>query len=281
MAAHTHRELEAPPPGEPSRRLWTAAMAGLLGLGAVACGESKNKEEPDPTQVDAAVPDAPVDAASTKIISETPVQHTFAELKAMCDARGGYTEIYAACSGTNTCAGFSYGDWGEDAVLTEHSCNAVSGCAGMGCVVLPSDTAPGHGRSAVDILGAALPDTEGVAQRSCNYCHAEWSEDGSKFDATKFKVLVAPGSGRTLANWLDRPAETQARMLAFGVHGEYANGVQYGHMAAYYKLYSRAEIERVVDYIRTKATPVLKEIKVSDPPGFAPSRTTGPRRRRG
>lgn len=247
----------------PSRSLWTAALAGLMGI--TGCGDDP-KVEPDPTpdasSPDAATPDAPAPDAPgpmTKIISETPGEHTFAELTAMCDARGGYTEIYAACSGSNSCAGFSYGDWGAGAVLIEHSCAAVSGCNGMGCVVLPHDS----GKTALDILGAELPDTEGVAQRSCNYCHATWNEDGT-FDATHFKVKVPPGSTRTTANWLDKPAAAQARILAFGAHGQYENGVQFGHMAGYRTMYSRAEIERVVDYIRTTATISVEEIKTAD-----------------
>lgn len=266
----------------PSSRVWASAMAGLLGLGS-ACGDAASQEEPDPVR-DAAAADAPppVDAAidaevPSKIIRETPGEHTFAELEAMCDQRGGYIEIHASCSGSNTCAGFSYGDWGIDAVLTEHSCAAVSGCNGIGCVVLPADS----GKTALEILNETVPDTEGVAQRSCNYCHAEWSEDGGSFDATKFAVKVLPGSGRTLANWLDRSAAQQARIIAFGSHVQ-LNGTQVANMAAYYQRYSRAEIERVVDYIRTQATPVIKDIKIVDPAGFAPQAalTGRPRARR-
>ena len=256
----TSRSDLDPRTSRPSGRVWASAMAGLFGL-AGACGDDP-KAEPDPTPdapvADAAVPDMAPDAGpESKIISETPGQFTFAELTAMCDQRGGYVEIYASCSGTNSCAGFSYGDWGEDGVLTEHSCNAVSGCNGMGCVVLPADT----GKTAVDILGAMLPDTEGVAQRSCNYCHAEWNDVG--FDATKFRVHVPPGSPRNLTNWLDRTAEEQARIIAFGSHVQ-VGGVQLANMAGYAKMYSRAEIERVVQYIRTTATPVLAETKLAD-----------------
>jgi hypothetical protein len=232
-------------------------MAGLLG--ASACGDGKAKIEPDPVEPDAAVSDAPPDAATpTKIISETMVQHTFAELTAMCDARGGYIEIHASCSGSNTCAGFSYGDFGEEAVLTEHSCNAVSGCNGLGCVVLPPD----GGRTPLSILEAALPDTEGVHARSCNYCHAKYDDVG--FDATTFIVPLLPGSTRDITNWLDRSPDEQARIIAFGHHGVF-NNAQYAAMGGYYKMYSRAEIERVVQYIRTEATIEFKTIKFADP----------------
>ncbi|MGE0398247.1 MAG: hypothetical protein AB7T06_16205 [Kofleriaceae bacterium] len=272
---------EQPAARGPSSRVWASAMAGLLGLQSAACGDDKPNVEPDPDApiVDAAVADAPPDAETpSKIISETPGEHTYAELKAMCDARGGYTEIYMGCSGTNTCAGFSYGDWGADSVLVEHTCAAVSGCNGMGCVVLPSDSAPGHGRSAADILGAALPDTEGVAQRSCNYCHAEWSKDGTTYDITKFKVRVPEGSTRDLSNWLDRSPEAMARIIAFGAHATTEEGQQIAYMAPYYQMFSRAEIERVVAYIRDPAmvTPSLAVTRIADPSTFAP-RITGKR----
>lgn len=265
MTSRTRLPSDSEQPRAPSSHVWMSALAGLIGV-AAGCGDD-NKADPDPLPVDSAVvdqalpPDAPEEPPS-KIISETNVQKTFAELKTMCDQRGGYIEIHAACSGSNTCAGFSYGDWGADAVLTEHSCAAVSGCNGIGCVVLPDDTAPGFGRTAMAILAEEIPDEEGVAQRSCNYCHAEWSDTG--FDATVFKLKLVPGSTRTLANWLDTPAEVQERIVAFGARGVYPNGVAYSHMAAYYKKYSKAEIQRVVEYIRTQATVEIAYIKTED-----------------
>lgn len=248
-------------PHQPSSRVWAAALAGLLGLGA--CGDGKNPVEPDPTPMDTQPPPdtEPDSGVPSKIISETMVQHTFAELKDMCDARGGFIEIHAACSGSNTCAGFSYGDFGDEAVLTEHSCNAVSGCNGLGCVV----AAPGTGKTALEILEAALPDTEGVHTRSCNYCHAKYNDDFTEFDATTFIVKLTPGSTRNLSNWKDRSAEEQARIIAFGHHAVFNNAQYVGMGGAYYKMYSKAEIEGVVDYIRNTATIEFSEIKFNDP----------------
>lgn len=245
---------------QPSSRVWAAALAGLLGVSG--CGENKSPIEPDP-DAPIVTPDSdlpPDSGVPSKIISETNIVKTFTELKAMCDERGGYIEIHSACSGSNTCAGFSYGDFGAEAVLTEHSCNAVSSCNGLGCVVLPAD----GGKTGLQILEAALPDTEGVSARSCNYCHAKYSEDGSSFDATTFIVKLTPGSTRNLANWKDRSADEQARLIAFGHHAVFGN-TQYAAMGGYYKMYSRAEIERVVEYIRNVATIEFSEIKFGDP----------------
>ncbi|MDX2091197.1 MAG: hypothetical protein SFX73_25285 [Kofleriaceae bacterium] len=257
----------------PSSHVWSAALAGLLGLGAAACGDDNPAIEPDPVDapvVDAPItPDAPPDAPEeppSKIISETPGEHTFAELKEMCDTRGGYIQIHAACSGANTCAGFTYGDWGADAVLIEHTCSGVSGCAGLSCVVLPADS----GKTGLQILEASLPDTEGVSQRSCNYCHAAWTYDPVTgetigFDATKFRILVPPGSPRNASNWRATSAEVQARMIAFGAHTVLADGTATSNMAPYYKMYSKAEIERVVAYIRDTAEVTVEEYKTHDP----------------
>ena len=237
------------------------ALGGLIGL--TACSDSKNGSEPDPDQlVDAAVsntPDAAAeqpDAASPyEVISEEQTTQSFAELTTECDNRGGYIQIHAACGGVNSCSGFSVGDWNPD-VKSEHTCAGLNGCNGLSCVELPADS----NKSASDILSEQLP-AGGPAP--CMNCHAEWTSDGP--DTSVFKVYVWPGSGRTLDNWLDRSAEEQARVMAFGSYGTLPEGKAYANMLGYHKLYSRAEVERVITYIRTVATPKLVQIKVQDP----------------
>lgn len=250
---------------QPSSRLWVAALSGLVGLGG-GCGGSPTAQS-DP---DGAAPDAP--AATDKVISEVEGNHTFAELTAMCDQRGGYTQITAACAGMNSCAGFSYGDW-DPGVLTEHSCNAVNGCNGISCVVLPADS----GKQPMDILSA--PEVKGEPP-PCGNCHADHS--GDKPDYTTFKVWVLPDSTRSLANWLDVPASAQARTIAFGKFGQYADGTSYRHMDGYHKLYSRAEIERLVAHIRTQSKISIETIKIADPlsAAFQPASRTRSRRPR-
>lgn len=248
----------------PSSRLWAAALSGLVGLSG-GCGGSPTAQV-DP---DGAAPDAPT--AMDKVISEIEGYHTFAELTAMCDQRGGYTQVTASCAGMNSCAGFSYGDW-DPGVLTEHSCNAANGCNGMSCVVLPPDA----GKQPMDILSA--PEVEGQPP-PCGNCHADWSGDTP--DYTTFKVWVLPDSTRTLANWLDVPASAQARTIAFGKVGQYADGSAYRHMEGYHKLYSRAEIERLVLHVRTQAKIAIEKIKVADAPKPALQRATRMPSRRG
>ncbi|MCX5746265.1 MAG: hypothetical protein NT062_27625 [Proteobacteria bacterium] len=251
----------------PSNRLWAAALAGLIGLGSTACSD-KTPVQPDPvdasavdsTPVDAPGPDAPPDAPPSKVISETEGNRTFADIKAECDTRHGYVQITAACAGMNSCAGFSYGDW-DPGVTTEHSCAGVNGCNGISCVVLPVD----GGRTALQVLGGEGVTFDQYGAQTCMNCHADWS--GAQPDPSKFNVWVMEGSGRNATNWLDNSAEAQARTIAFGKHGLLADGTAYSPMAGYWKVYSRAEIERVVDYIRTTpATNItIKTIKTTDP----------------
>jgi hypothetical protein len=195
------------------------------------------------------------DSTGPEVLSEVEGNRTFASLEEECEGRGGYIQIHAACSGVNFCRGFSYGDW-DPGVLIEHTCAGINGCNGLSCVVLPEDS----GKTGMEIYEQDLPET---GPRSCLNCHAQW--DASGVDKGVFKVHVLPGSGKTLENWLDLPAASQERIVAFGKTGITDDGIAYSNMAAYHKVLSRAEIMRVVKYIREELTPVLHEIKVVDP----------------
>ena len=186
-------------------------------------------------------------------------EYTFAEIEKKCDERGGYTQIHAACGGQNTCKGFSFGDWGPGAAtLTEHSCTGVNGCGGLSCVVLPED-------KRADKTGAELYDLKfgDTDPSACTNCHADHTNH-DKPDTSKFMVYVMPGSTRTTANWLDRKASEQERLVAFGVHYTDAEGRAHQNMAPYNTVLSRKEIERIIKHVRT-LTPVIKTIKVADP----------------
>ncbi len=233
-----------------------AALSGLAGL--AACGDgSDNNIDPDPITYDAAVqpsPDAEPEGDDYEVTEEDETDQNFAELTTECDQRGGYVQIHAACGGVNSCSGFSVGDWNPD-IKSEHTCAGLNGCNGLSCVVLPADS----GKTAEQILEEQLPEG---GPAPCMNCHAEWTQDGP--DPSVFKVYSWPDSGRDLSNWLDLSAGDQARIIAFGAHGMF-QGRAYANMMGYHKIYSRAEIERVVEYIRTTASPRLVEIKIQDP----------------
>jgi len=205
-------------------------------------------------QAMACVPKAPEE----KTTSAEQKEYTFAQLTKMCDERGGYVQIHAACGGTNTCKGFSYGDWGPGAAtLTEHTCTGVNGCAGLSCVVGPEDK---RNKSGAELYDLKFGDAEPSA---CSNCHAV-HEDHDKADLTKFIVYVMAGSTRNASNWLQRTAAEQERVVAFGAHSTEPQGRAIQNMASYSQVLSRKEIERVVAHIRT-LTPVIKTIKIADP----------------
>jgi len=184
-------------------------------------------------------------------------EYTFADLTKTCDSRGGYVQIHAACGGVNTCQGFSYGDWGPGAaMLTEHSCTGVNGCAGLSCVVLPEEK--NKEKSGAELYDLVFADTE---PSSCSGCHGDHS--GDEPDLSKFAVYVLEGSTRNATNWLDRTAADQERVVAFGAHSVLPDGTAMANMAAYNKVLSRKEIEKVVAHIRT-LTPMIKIIKTKD-----------------
>lgn len=193
-----------------------------------------------------------------KTISAEQKEFTFTELTKMCDSRGGYVQVHGACGGHNACQGFSYGDWGPGAaMLSEHSCSGANSCAGLSCVVLPKETRK-------DMDGAALYDVlfADTEPSSCSNCHAPHVDDKPELD--KFTVYVLEGSTRTESNWLERSAAEQERVVAFGAHGVLSNGVAMENMAAYNRVLSRTEVERVVAHLRT-LKPVIKVMKTKDP----------------
>lgn len=179
---------------------------------------------------------------------------TYASLTQECDQLGGLIQIHGACSGVNSCAGFSYGDWGESSTLTRHDCAGVNGCNGLSCVILPKD----QGRKPEEILVEDQPEGEASP---CRYCHIQSGESGP--DLSKFKIYVPPGSTRNATNWLDLPKEAQVKIIAFGKNLNLPDGTMAANMKGYHKRYSRAEIERLVDYIRTRTVEV-KTIRTKD-----------------
>ncbi|MFV8749656.1 hypothetical protein ACNOYE_03780 [Nannocystaceae bacterium ST9] len=277
-------------PIQPSEGLWAAAVLGLLAL-APGCDRGP-QAEPDPLACDEDSSSSGVadevsssddgstsgdtdgesssegessesDTGSTSetggdegpiVTEEIEGTRTFASLEQECDERGGYVQIHASCSGVNACAGFSYGDW-DPGLLTEHTCKGVNGCNGLSCVILPPD----GGLTGKQVYEADLPET---SSRSCKNCHAAWTDEG--VDMTKFKLWLAPGSTRTIDDWLDLPAEAQARIVAFGKTTQMPDGMVLANMAPYHEIWSRAEIERAVEYIRTQTQVEIHMIKVAD-----------------
>jgi mono/diheme cytochrome c family protein len=194
-------------------------------------------------------------------------EYTFAQLTKMCDERGGYTQIAAACGGHNTCKGFSYGDWGPGAAtLTEHSCAGANGCLGVQCV----ETAKDQKRSPEDLYAMKYDDP---GPSACTSCHTKENANGdpdtSTFIVWTYDQKDNPWAGpeRTIDNWKDtRSAAMQERIVAFGVpFAVLPDGTAVNHMAPYYKYLSRNEIASLVKYIREELTPSVSKVKTKDP----------------
>lgn len=271
----------------PSNVLMGAAMSGLLGLGA-ACDDSeapKEEEDPESHEHDGegvkcepaaghgAVADAglsALDAGTTsssghlengeveKEIRTEDVQHTNAELVEMCNQRNGYLEVHGSCSGVNSCQGFFYGDWEADSQLVEHTCSGVNGCAGLSCLVPTREGSTGDmtGEEIMKLDDAWYEERAGAyGPKACRTCHvvSEFNEDKGDYDYdyTKLKLPMMPNTGRNASNWLDRSPLYQENLVAFGASGMTEDGTRYSNMVSYAKLFSKEEIKRVVEYMRS------------------------------
>lgn len=227
IAAISNESVES---RKPTPAILSAALAGLMCMGS-GCGKEDSKKE------DVATPTTP--QVTSKV--DAP-DLTFAKFSEDCLTRGGLVETHASCGGASSCKGISFNKFSKK--LVEHTCKGGNTCGGMSCIDMPSDTA---------LEGAALYGT------SCKGCHSGEMEviaDGNN----NFKIYTPKGSDTTQAveNFKIKSKATLASIVAFGTHGVNSSGVAYSNMPAYYKKYSRAEIERVVDHLLT-LTPVASE----------------------
>jgi hypothetical protein len=237
----------------PSPKLLSAAFLGLFASSVPSCtdaDESSTQEgrrsvsgADSGTVADAAVLDAAPDsgdasadggaeAQDEKIIGE-PLEQVFGfqELKLRCDERGGYIQVHAICGSTNSCAGFSYYDGDGPKTYFEHSCSGANWCKGFTCVELPEDSGK-DGRS--------------IYVDACTGCHS-----GGEEEPSSFTVYVEPGAPRLQASWPDREVAAQQTITAFGMNAVAKSGTYYANMPPFFKEYSRAEIERVVEFVRS------------------------------
>lgn len=226
---------KSPKQSEPSQALMAGALAGLLGVAPVAlgCEDGPRAPAPEPTPTATETPTA-VDQFYDIVVSNTPIE--FDDFVTACEERGGFVQRTAACAGNNSCRGFSY----IEPTLTEHSCKGLNQCGpGMSCVVLQAD----QGRTGQEIY-------EG-ADACASTCHAQFEP---VYDPSVYTLYVRPAT-LTEEEALDRfengSDDRLYSIVAFGVHGVNDDGIAYANMPPHYSKYSRAEIERVVAYIRT------------------------------
>lgn len=237
---------------EPEKRasnpLVAAALAGLLGVGmATACGSDGNGNVDSSGNTggrnsaggsSSSGGESNADSGPeiySRVLSTTPI--AIEDFSETCRERGGFVTTHAYCAGSNLCKGLSYADDGT--TLTDHSCKAMNSCAGFSCVDLPEDS----GLSGEEIYEAG----------PCAGCH-----NNAGRGASNYIIFVKPGAdmAAALENFNDSSDLRLHTIVAFGTQGVNPDGTGFSNMPAYREKYSRAEIERVVEYLRGLEHPV-------------------------
>lgn len=244
----------------PSQQLLTAALGGLLAVSlAAGCNDDTTADAGGSGSSNTCVPGPGAGGSGAEggghhssggthsggeggeynnVLSEG-VDIPVDEFKTRCEEREGVFYVTAYCAGTVVSKGiFLLGD-----VLTEHSCKGMNGCGGMACVELPEDS--------------GLSGKEIYEDGPCSGCHASWDVVGGEYvgDFSKYNVVRRPGTTEQEA--LERfNNSSDARLLAtivFGVqfHYDEPDGLFTSNMPAYHSEYSREEIRRVVEHIKT------------------------------
>jgi hypothetical protein len=205
--------------------LLTAALAGLLGTG---CG-TKEKEK---------IVEVPAPLAGTVTSTSVDKTLTLASFTTLCDARGGLVQTHASCAGANTCAGVSFHT--GSGKLSEHTCKGANSCSGMSCVDLPED----RGLTGAQMLEGSPEASMDDSQPQCSFCHGEGK--------TAFVLPIAPGSdaAAAVAAFNAKSDAALVGAIAFGIHGV-KDGTAYANMPGFYKIYSQAEIKRLVTHLRS------------------------------
>lgn len=209
------------------RPLLSAALAGLMGI---SCGDG-DKEK---------IVQVPAETR-TGLVTSTTVDKTLtlASFSSLCEARGGLLQTHASCAGANTCAGVSFHT--SSGKLSEHTCRGANSCAGMSCVDLPDD----RELTGAQILEGALEASMGESDVQCSFCHGEGK--------TAFVLPIAPGAdaAAAIAAFQSKSDMALIGSIAFGIHGINADGTAYANMPGFYKVYSLAEMKRLVTHLRS------------------------------
>mgnify|MGYP002380024391 CR=1 FL=1 len=210
---------------KPSQPLWTAAIGGLAVL-ACQSGDDHDHDTPEDTDVTDDT-DAPEDTPEYDVTSTTSRPDlTFQQMADECAAAGGMMQTHATCAGNNACRGMSFNKWSKD--FTHHTCRGLNSCGGASCVLLAEDRA----RPAADLYD----------QLCGSMCHG-----------SDFTIYAPPGGDldEARARFEGRTDRAIASIIAFGIAGHNENGSAYANMPAFHARLSLAELEALVDYVRS------------------------------
>lgn len=241
------------PVTEPSSPLLVAALAGLIGLSPLGCSSDTRSNADSSGNGGSGARSAETGGTSSggssagggaagagseiynQIVSQDAGNLTMEQFRELCEARGGYTYVNAACATSAMCKGLSL----HDGILWEHSCRGQNAsCSGIGCVDMPED----KGTSGQELFEAT----------ACGDCHADWS--GDEPDHGRFAIFFDPktiSEDQALKRFGDSTDARLESIVVWGVSGFHADNTPFSNMPAYYQKHSLAEIRRVVAHIRT------------------------------
>lgn len=236
----------------PSTALVAAALTGLMGIaGAAACGDDDVNSDPGqrpdggnaqpdgacvtPPAGDAGDAGADADGGTYNVPILVDAGFTLADMEKACETRQGWLYVNAACAGGAMCKGLSF----HKDTLWDHSCRGQnSTCSGVGCVDMPPDT----GKTGKQVY----------EDGPCGSCHADWSTGTADF--SKYAVFYFPqdkSESQALADFAGLTNKQLEAKVAWGANGVHKDGTPYHNMDAYFRKYSRAEVKRVAEHLKT------------------------------
>jgi hypothetical protein len=226
--------------------LLVAAVAGLFGLAGCSGptpsdrpGTDEQCPEPEPTGLGTGDTSSTTPTGPEILSSELNETINFAEFSQMCLERGGLMQTHATCAGNNACSGFHFNKFSK--MFTEHTCKAINSCGGISCVILPEDA----GRDAEQMYN----ETCGPACHGGTDIFKLWIHPARVVDDTPEALAAAQAA--QLEHFQTMTMEYWLHMLAFGSRGMNSSGTAFADVAHRYDTHSRAELERIMDYVKT------------------------------
>jgi hypothetical protein len=227
--------------------LLVAAVAGLFGF--AGCSGPSSTDQPGTDGPECPSPEPTGDTSDTTepteptgpvaISSEKNTTITFADFSQECLERDGLMQTHATCAGNNACQGFHFNKFSK--MLTEHTCRAFNSCGGISCVILPED----QGRDAEQMYN----ETCGPACHGGTDVFKLWIHPSKVVDDTP--EALAAAQAQQLEHFQSMTMEYWLHMLAFGSRGMNESGTAFADVPHRYDTHSRAELERVMEYVKT------------------------------